>query len=215
MSRKPNRITDQLSTAVRVADNGLLDRRIFLQRGAAAGLAIFPAVFAFGLDPAQGPTLAFVTLPEVFNVLPGGRAFAIAFFALLGFAALTSAVSLLEVPCAVLVRNFGWSRSKSALVTGTAVFVVGVPSALGYGALDGIDLFGLGILEGVDRIASNIVLPIGGLLIAVFVGRAWSRSDALQTVGMQDGWIARSWFFLLRYLTPLLILLMLLGLLGE
>ena len=89
------------------------------------------------------------------------------------------------------------------------------PSALGYGALDGIDLFGLGILEGVDRIASNIVLPIGGLLIAVFVGRAWSRSDALQTAGMQDGWIAHTWFFLLRYLSPLLILLMLLGLATE
>jgi len=180
-----------------------------------AGVAIFPAVFAFGLDPAHGPKLAFVTLPEVFNVMPGGRAVAIAFFALLGLAALTSAVSLLEVPSAVLMRKFRWSRSKSALFIGVAVFAAGVPSALGYGVLDGVTLFGLGILEGIDRIASNIVLPIGGMLIAICVGWVWSRRDALQTMDLQDGWIARAWLFLLRYLSPLLILLMLLGLVTE
>jgi NSS family neurotransmitter:Na+ symporter len=179
-----------------------------------AGVAIFPAVFAFGLDPAQGPTLAFVTLPEVFNVLPGGRVFAVSFFALLGLAALTSAVSLLEVPCAAFMRHLHWSRAKSAVVIRIAVFAAGVPSALGYGALAGIRFFGLSILEIVDRIASNIVLPIGGLLISIFVGWAWSRGDVLRTVGLkEDGWIAQAWLFLLRYLSPILILLILAGLL--
>jgi len=172
-----------------------------------AGVAIFPAVFAFGLDPAQGPALAFVTLPEVFSVMPGGRLFAIAFFLLLALAALTSAVSLLEVPCAVLMQRLSWSRKRSALVMGTVVFVAGIPSALGFGALAGIGVFGLGILESVDRIASSIVLPIGGLVIAAFVGWAWLRPDALLAAGLQDGRLARAWLILLRYVAPCLIAL--------
>ncbi|HUU71128.1 MAG TPA: sodium-dependent transporter [Burkholderiales bacterium] len=180
-----------------------------------AGVAIFPAVFAFGLDPAQGPTLAFVTLPEVFNVLPGGRVFAIAFFVLLGLGALTSAVSLLEVPCAVLMRRRQWSRRKSAMAIGAGVFVLGVPSALGYGLLQGIEIFGLGILESIDRLASSVLLPVGGLLIATFVGWKWSRTDAFQTAGLQDGVVGRAWLFLLRFVAPCLIVLILAGLVAA
>jgi NSS family neurotransmitter:Na+ symporter len=172
-----------------------------------AGIAIFPAVFAFGLDPAQGPMLAFVTLPEVFSVMPGGSLFAIAFFVLLGLAALTSAVSLLEVPCAVLMRRLQWSRRRSAIVMGCVVFAAGVPSALGFGALAGIRFSGLGILETVDRVASGVVLPIGGLLIAAFVGWAWSRTDALDAAGLREGRLAGAWLFLLRYVAPCLIAL--------
>lgn len=177
-----------------------------------AGVAIFPAVFAFGLNPAQGPTLAFVTLPEVFNVFPGGRFFAIAFFVLLGLGALTSAVSLLEVPCAVLMRQLQWSRKKSALVTGVGIFALGVPSALGFGVLQGVGIFGLGILESIDRIASSVILPVGGLFIAVFVGWKWSSADALRTAGLTRGLVGYVWRFLLRYVAPCLIILVLVGL---
>lgn len=174
-----------------------------------AGIAIFPAVFALGLDPAQGPMLAFVTLPEVFSAMPGGRLFANAFFVLLGLAALTSAVSLLEVSCAALMRCLRWSRRTSAIVMGCVVFAMGVPSALGYGGLAGFGLFGVGILETVDRITSGIVLPIGGLLIAAFVGWAWSRTEAVEAAGMHDGRLAGAWLFLLRYVSPCLIALIL------
>ncbi len=177
-----------------------------------AGIAIFPAVFAFGLDPAQGPTLAFVTLPEVFNVLPAGRFFAIAFFVLLGLGALTSAVSLLEVPCAVLMRELQWTRKKSALLTGAGVFALGIPSALGFGLLKEIGIFGLGILESIDRIASSIILPAGGLLIAIFVGWKWSYVDAVRTAGLQQGVIGTAWRLLLRYVAPCSIVLILAGL---
>jgi neurotransmitter:Na+ symporter, NSS family len=180
-----------------------------------AGVAIFPAVFAFGLNPAQGPTLAFVTLPEVFNVLPGGRFFAIAFFVLLGLGALTSAVSLLEVPCAVLMRQLQWSRKKSALVTGAGIFAFGVPSALGFGVLQGVGIFGLGILEGIDRIASSVILPLGGLFIAIFVGWKWSVADALRTAGLHQGVIGYVWRFLLRFVAPCLIVLVLVGLVAA
>ena len=177
-----------------------------------AGVAIFPAVFAFGLDPAQGPGLAFVTLPEVFKILPGGRFFAIGFFALLGLGALTSAVSLLEVPCAVLMRRLEWTRQKSALVTGAATFALGVPAALGFGVLKGIKLCGPGILESMDRVASSVILPVGGLIIAMFVGWKWSRTDAFRTAGLQDGVVARAWLLLLRFVAPCLIVLILAGL---
>ncbi|UCH49301.1 MAG: sodium-dependent transporter [Betaproteobacteria bacterium] len=178
-----------------------------------AGVAIFPAVFAFGLDPAQGPTLAFVTLPEVFNVLPAGRLFAIAFFVLLGLAALTSSVSMLEVPCAVLMRRLQWSRRRTAIVIGVAAFLAGVPSALGFGVWREIGLSGMGILQTIDMIASSILLPIGGLLIALFVGWTWSGADALRVAGMADGHVGRAWLFLLRFIAPCLIVLILLALL--
>ncbi len=176
-----------------------------------AGVAIFPAVFAFGLDPAQGPSLAFVTLPEVFNVLPAGRFFAIAFFVLLGLGALTSAVSLLEVPCAVLMRKLQWTRRKSALLTGAAAFALGVPSALGFGLLQGIGISGLGILESVDRIASSVILPVGGLLIAIFVGWKWPHAEALRTAGLHNGVTGYVWRLLLRYFAPCSIALILAG----
>ena len=178
-----------------------------------AGLAIFPAVFAFGLDPAHGPALAFVTLPEVFNLLPGGRLFAVTFFVLLGMAALTSAVSILEVPCAVLMRQLQWSRVRTAIVVAAAAFVAGVPSALGFGAWREIGLFGMGILQTIDTIASSILLPVGGLLIALFVGWSWSDEEALRIAGMSDGRAGRAWLFLLRFIAPCLIVLVLLGLL--
>jgi NSS family neurotransmitter:Na+ symporter len=176
-----------------------------------AGVAIFPAVFAFGLDPAQGPTLAFVTLPEVFNILPAGRLFAIAFFVLLGLAALTSSVSMLEVPCAALMRRLLWSRKRAAIVIGVAAFAAGVPSALGFGVWSEIGLFGKDILQTIDTIASSIVLPVGGLLIALFVGWTWSSEEALRIAGMSDGRPGRAWLFLLRFVGPLLIVLVLAG----
>lgn len=176
-----------------------------------AGMVIFPAVFAFGLDPAQGPTLAFVTLPEVFGLMPGGRTFAVAFFLVLSLAALTSAVSLLEVPVAVLMRR-GWSRAGSTIILGAAVFAAGVPSALGFGVLAGLRPFGLGILEAVDHVASNLLLPAGGFLVAVFVGWIWPRRDALEAVAARPQWIGHAWLFLLRFVAPWLIPLMLAGL---
>lgn len=176
-----------------------------------AGIAIFPAVFAFGLDPAHGPALAFVTLPEVFNLFPGGRVFAITFFLLLGLAALTSAVSILEVPCAVLMHRLQWSRRRTALVIGVAAFAAGVPSALGFGVWREIGLFGMGILQTIDTIASSILLPVGGLLIALFVGWNWSGEEALRVAGISDGRYGRAWLFLLRFIAPCLIALILLG----
>jgi NSS family neurotransmitter:Na+ symporter len=87
-----------------------------------------------------------------------------------------------------------------------------VPAALGFGVLKGIKLFGPGILESMDRVASSVILPVGGLIIAMFVGWKWSRTDAFRTAGLQDGVVARAWLLLLRFVAPCLIVLILAGL---
>lgn len=120
-----------------------------------AGIAIFPAVFAFGLDPAQGPALAFVTLPQVFTVMPGGTWVGLAFFALLAFAALSPTIALIEVPVAALMKVRAWSRRRTALTVGGVAFSAGLPSALSAGALAPLRPFGIGGLEAIDRFASN------------------------------------------------------------
>ena len=175
-----------------------------------AGIAIFPAVFAFGIDPAQGPALAFVTLPQVFAKMPGGAWFGLAFFLLLSVAALTSAVSLLEVPVAFAVARFGISRRTAALSIGAAVFLAGVPSALGSGPWADVRLFGMPILSAVDHLASNILLPLGGLMLAIFTGWVWSREKALEAASLGATALGRLWLFSLRYVCPICIVIIVL-----
>ena len=178
-----------------------------------AGVAIFPAVFAFGLDPAHGPALAFVTLPEVFARMTGGRAVGVTFFLLLAAAALTSAVSLLEVPVAFLVRRRGWQRSRAAAATGAAAFLAGLPSALSFGVLETVQVSGKGVLEATDWLASNVLLPIGGIAIAVYVGWAWRSEEALAQAGIDDAGLERLWLAAIRVIAPIAILVMLGGML--
>lgn len=106
------------------------------------GRVVFPAVFSFGLDAAQGPALAFVVLSEVFSAMAGGAWIGAAFFALLTIAALTSAVSLLEVTMAFAMHRFGWSRAKASLSLGGLIFVLGIPASLGFGPWAGIAFLG-------------------------------------------------------------------------
>lgn len=171
-----------------------------------AGLVIFPAVFSFRLDPAQGPALAFVVLPEVFAQMRGGAWVGAAFFTLLAIAALTSAVSLLEVPVAFVMHRRGWSRRRASLALGSFIFVLGVPASLGFGpwsALRGVG--GRGILDAMDFVAANILLPLNGLLIAVFLGWVWPRRAALQACDLQEDRLGRLWHGSLRYAVPLLV----------
>lgn len=174
-----------------------------------AGLAIFPAVFAFGMAPAQGPVLAFVVLPEVFASMPGGGLVALAFFFLLAAAALTSAISLLEVPVAYVVRRFRMRRPRAALLLGLAVFLLGLPSSLGFGLLSEVQLFGRGILDTVDHLVSEFLLPLAGTGVALLVGWIWNDREAAREADLA-GRAARAWLLLLRYLVPLVILLILL-----
>jgi len=171
-----------------------------------AGLVIFPAVFSFGLDPAQGPTLAFVVMPEVFSRMTGGAWTGAAFFLLLTIAALTSAVSLLEVTVAFAMQRFGWSRPLSSLVLGVVIFVLGIPASLGFGPWAGLKRkAGREILDLMDFTAVDVLLPLNGLLLALFLGWIWKRGDALVASDLGNSRLGRLWHFSLKYVVPILV----------
>lgn len=181
-----------------------------------AGLAIFPAVFAFGIDPAQGPGLAFVTLPSVFNHMPGGYFFAIAFFVLLAVAALTSAISLLEVIVTFFVEEFGRSRLFSTILGTLITSVMGILCALSMSPTSSVSTWKLPTLAGqknffdtMDWWSANMLLPLGGMLVALFVGW-YIKSDKVLRELSNEGMLATPWFklfhFILRFITPIAIL---------
>ncbi|MFN4282878.1 MAG: sodium-dependent transporter [Alphaproteobacteria bacterium] len=165
-----------------------------------AGVMIFSAVFSYGLDPAHGPTLAFVVLPEVFAAMPAGDWIGLGFFLLLQVAALTSVVALLEVPVSILAAKLKWRRSLSAMAVALAVFLMGVPSALGYGILREFSFMPL--LEIIDYFSSNILLPMSGIAIALFAGWIWSTDDAMQASGLATKRMRLLWIWLLRVVVP-------------
>ncbi|MGH8193734.1 MAG: sodium-dependent transporter [Woeseiaceae bacterium] len=148
-----------------------------------ASLIIFPLAFRFEVDPAQGPELAFVVLPAIFTHMPGGQIAGFAFFILLAFAALSSAIAGLEPPAAVLRERFGVSRRASVSIVGAAMWLAGLPVVLSFNLwselrpLAGIPRYaGYGIFEIMDYTAANLLLPIGALLTCIFV--AWRLPDS-------------------------------------
>jgi NSS family neurotransmitter:Na+ symporter len=171
------------------------------------GMVIFPAVFAMGLEPTEGPGLVFSVLPIVFSNMPLGHGVAIIFFILLAIAAITSGISLLEVVVAYFIDQRGWQRKKAVLLVGSAIFVFGIPSGLSFGILADVKLLGMGFFDHVDNIASNYLLPLGGMLTAVFVGWVWGTKNAHEEIEKYENkfgfpW-AQSWEFLIRYITPI------------
>ena len=147
-----------------------------------AGVAIMPAVFAFGIEPAQGPGLVFVTLPYVFAQLPLGSVMAAIFFFVLYVAALTSAISLLEVAVAYVIEEFKISRKASVLAVTTIVVVLGTFCSLSQGALADVKIFGNNIFDLFDKTTANILIPIGALLIVLFAGWKMKREEFVDEI---------------------------------
>jgi NSS family neurotransmitter:Na+ symporter len=174
-----------------------------------AGLAIFPIVFAHGVDPAAGPKLAFITLPQVFLDLPGGEWVGIVFFGLLVAAALTSMVSILEVPTAFLITRGGLRRTTAVIAVACTSFAIGVPAALSYGLLGETTISGQPILDAMDALASGYLLPAGGLVIAVFVGWRWGGRSVVEEADFGSAVLGPVWLWLVRVVVPAVILLIL------
>jgi NSS family neurotransmitter:Na+ symporter len=171
-----------------------------------AGFAIFPAVFAFGLEPAAGPGLTFITLPNVFAKMPGGMIFSFLFFLLLFFAALTSSVSLLEVCVAYFKDELGWTREKASWLLGGVITALGVPSALSLGG-HFPKIAGKDFLDVMDFISSNVLLPLGGIFIAVFVGWIWlegAKKEATNEGKASFAW-ETAWIWIVRIVAPIAI----------
>jgi len=179
-----------------------------------AGLAIFPIVFSHGLEPGSGPGLIFVTLPIAFGEMPGGSFFGALFFLLLVFAAWTSGISLLEPVVAWLVENRGFSRVRASVLAGAAVWLLGVACLLSLNQWSGYTLFGKGVLDLFDYVTANVLLPLGGILIAIFAGWVLPRQATKDELKMGDGLGFRLWRFLVRYVSPVAVALVLLNALG-
>ncbi len=182
-----------------------------------AGLAIFPGVFSFGLEPNAGPVLIFSVLPAVFDHLPFGIVFFIAFLVLFLFAALTSAFSMVEIIVAALTKNDKTKRKKFTWMIGTAIFIVGIPSCLSFGVMSKVFIFDRVFFDLVDFLVSNVLLPFGALLISIFVSRKVAKSELFEELKQGSG-IARFsfslWFYLLKYVTPIAIIIVFLDSLG-
>ncbi|WP_404432438.1 sodium-dependent transporter [Sutcliffiella horikoshii] len=175
-----------------------------------SGLVIFPAVFALGLQPDEGPGLVFVVLPAVFDQLPLGGIFLTMFLILLLFATLTSAFSILEIIVAVIVKDNQEKRRKIAIIGGMIIFILGIPSALSFGLLSGITLGDLLIFDVADYLVSNIALPVGAFFISIFVGYRIPKNiledEFFQGSTVKKG-LFQVWYYLIRYVIPVGILL--------
>jgi NSS family neurotransmitter:Na+ symporter len=173
-----------------------------------AGFAVFPIVFANGLDPASGAGLVFVTLPLAFARMPFGLAAAVAFYVLLFVAALASAISLLELVVAYLMRRFAWPRARASLIAASACFTAGIASALSFNLWAGwspLAAFGAPasatVFDLLDQLTSNLLLPAGGLALALFAGWALPPHILVEELGLGPKGAA-ALRFVLRYVAP-------------
>ena len=182
-----------------------------------AGIAIFPAVFAFGIAPSQGPGLIFVTLPNVFHQMPGGYVFSILFFILLTVAALTSAISILEVVVAYFIEEFNWGRKFSTVLATVLISLLGLICSLSMGELSSFTFFGLNFFDLVDWISANLFLPVGGLFIALFTGWYLGRKKVqaeLAMGGNMSETLMSVFMFLVKFISPIAIAIVLLNKVG-
>lgn len=180
-----------------------------------AGMAIMPAVFAFGATPSEGPGLVFVIIPQIFSQLPMGGVLAILFFVVLFFAAVTSSISLLEVMVAYMIEERHLSRKASVAITMSLTLVLGVLCSLSLGVLGNVHLFGNSIFGFMDSLSANILMPLGGMLFVVFAG--WKLSDKEYFDELTNGGsmhvspiLLKVLRFLIRYTSPVVIILIML-----
>lgn len=182
-----------------------------------AGIFIFPAVFTFGIEPTEGPYLVFITLPNVFNQMMGGYFFSIFFFFLLTIAAVTSTISLSEVITAYFHEEFGISRRKAVIWLFFLVSLLAIGCSLSVSRINTFTLFGMNLFDLFSFISSNILLPLGGMLISIFVGWYVDKS-VLKAELTNEGSIQFKLFtvyvFLLKYVAPIGISLIFLNQLG-
>lgn len=173
-----------------------------------AGVMIFPAVFAFNIDPTEGFGLVFIVLPNIFEQMAGGYFFSILFFILLAIAALTSTVSVLEVVVAYFSEELKMTRKKATIIASVAISIVGVFSTLSFGPLSDALIFGRSIFGWFDHLSANVLLPFGALMIVVFVG--WSMGvknvkDELTSSGSFKVWFFPVFLWIVRFVAPVAI----------
>jgi neurotransmitter:Na+ symporter, NSS family len=185
-----------------------------------AGLSIFPLVFTYGLAPTQGPGLIFVTLPIAFGRMPYGQPFGTALFLTLSFAAITATTVILETVVSVITEYSGWSRRRVAYASATAIWLTGILTVLSFNRWSTLyPLRALGIpstrtpFELLDYLTSNIMMPAGGLMVALIAGWALAPETTRRELGMKSARAFGLWRGLVRYVVPLAILVIFLSIL--
>jgi NSS family neurotransmitter:Na+ symporter len=214
VSKKENLITSAFFI-------GLFDTLIAIM----AGLIIFPALFAMGESPSAGPSLVFVVFPKLFTQMPGGLIVGTFFFILLSVAALTSTISLLEVPVAYMVDEKKVNRKKIVWVVALFTYIIGIPSALSQGASETFSEFSIlperlsspDFLGHMSFLWGDFSLAFGAFLLSIFVGWVWGGANAAREIEAGSPFFARTktlWIFMIRYFIPIVIFMILLNLFG-
>ena len=193
---KDRRLTGE---AVRV---GVLDTLVALM----AGLVIFPSCFAFGVEPASGPSLVFITLPIVFNAMPLGQLWGTLFFLFMSFAALSTVIAVFETIIAFSMDQWGVRREKACLVNGALIALLSIPCVLGFNVLSGVAIPGIGDIQSIeDFLVSNNILPLGGLFLVMFVTskRGWGWKNFLAEADTGEGLRFPAWSYrYMKYVLP-------------
>lgn len=183
-----------------------------------AGLAIFPVVFAFGYEPAEGPGLLFMVLPAVFSEIPFGSLFLALFLLLFLFATLTSSFSLYEIIVAAATENKKYPRKVSTWVIGAIVFIAAIPSALSSSSLSSLTIFGKSIFDSTDYLVSNMMLPLGCFLIAIFIMHKMDKKLVREQFYLSNELSPTTykiWRFLMTWIVPVTIVIVLFDLIKS
>ena len=180
-----------------------------------AGIAIFPAVFSFGFQPDAGPSLLFITIPAVFASMPFGNIFMVLFFILAGIAATGAMISLLEVPVAYLEERYAMTRKRATISVSLLLALFGSTAALSNSTLANVSIFGKSFFDLYDFLSSNLLLPLGGMFITLFVGWVWGFGKIQETLSnkgtLSNQSTIKALFFVIRYVTPVLLFVVLLS----
>lgn len=183
-----------------------------------AGLAILPAVFAFGFEPGAGPSLMFITLPSVFDAMPFGQFFGILFFILILFAALTSAISLLEVVVSFIIDTFKVERKKATILISMLLFFVGVPCSLANGpVMENFLIMGYNFFDFMSFLAESVLMPLGAIFMCIFIGHVWGIDNITEEITCGGKYKFRSRLFftvMIKYIAPVLIFFIWLNAIG-
>lgn len=186
------------------------------------GLIVFPALFAMGENPASGPALVFIVFPKLFSQMAAGSIVGAFFFILLSIAALTSTISLLEVPVSFLVDERKKHRKKIVWKAALLVFIIGLPSALSQGNIEFFSNFGLipasltspDFLSQMSFLFGDLILTIGALLLCIFIGWVWGAEKAVNELNIGSPsfkYFSKLWVILIKYIIPIIVLVILLG----
>ncbi|PHS72617.1 MAG: sodium-dependent transporter [Cycloclasticus sp.] len=179
-----------------------------------AGLVIFPIVFANGLEPGSGPGLIFQTLPIAFGHMAYGSLFGTLFFVLLVFAAWSSSISLIEPAVAWLVENKSMSRMRACIWAGLVTWLVGIGTVLSFNIGADIKFFDKTFFDILDYLTANIMLPLGGLCIALFAGWVMKKEVSANELSLKHAWVYAVWRLLIRFVSPIAVIIVFLNVVG-